>query len=116
MDAAESLAVLLRLEGQDVRVAYNGPSAVGRADEFRPQIVLLDLGMPGMDGFEVARRLRPLPGLGNALLVALTGWGQDEDRRRSRQAGFDHHLTKPASPEALHKLLAHSPRLAASTE
>ncbi|MBO0697975.1 MAG: PAS domain-containing protein, partial [Zavarzinella sp.] len=104
-DAADSLALLLRLEGHDVRVARNGPAAVEAAQSDPPDIVLLDLGMPGMDGFEVARRLRQGPAAGT-VIAALTGWGQEEDRRRTREAGFDHHLVKPADPNDLRELLA----------
>ena len=78
-----------------------------RSRPIRPDVVFLDIGMPVMNGYEVAQRLRQRPGLENLLLVAMTGWGQEEDRRRSQEAGFDHHLVKPAEPEALHKLLAH---------
>jgi two-component system CheB/CheR fusion protein len=105
-DAAESLAALLRIQGHDVRVAGDGPKALASAEEDPPEVVFLDLGMPGMDGYEVARRMREGPTLRQAILVALTGWGQDEDRRRTRAAGFDHHLVKPADPEALEGLLA----------
>ena len=104
-DAADSLAMLLRLAGQDVRVAYDGPAALSQRDEFRPELMFLDIGMPGMDGYEVAQRLRQQPGLESLVLVAMTGWGQEEDRRRSREAGFDHHLVKPVEPDLLHKLL-----------
>jgi PAS domain S-box-containing protein len=106
-DAANSLARLLsRLYGQEVRVAHDGPSALEIAREFRPEVVLLDIGMPGMDGYEVARRLRERAEFGGTLLVALTGWGQDSDRRKSQEAGFDRHLIKPVAPEALRELLA----------
>ncbi len=105
-DAADSLALVLRLEGQEVCVAHDGTKALELAAAFRPEVVFLDLGMPGMDGYEVARRLRGQPGLEQVVLVALTGWGQDEDRRRTREARFDHHLTKPADPEALRRLLS----------
>ncbi len=106
VDAADSLGMLLRLAGQEVRVAYDGPTALALAPEFRPQVVVLDLGMPSMDGFAVARRLREQPGFRDALLVALTGWGNEEDKRRTREAGFDHHMVKPADPAALQALLA----------
>jgi CheY-like chemotaxis protein len=105
-DAADSLAILLRLAGHDVRTAYGGPEALQIAGHFRPRLVLLDLGMPGMDGYEVARRLRQGPSAAMTVLVALTGWGQDEDRRRSREAGFQHHLVKPVEPDALAKLVS----------
>jgi CheY-like chemotaxis protein len=106
VDAATSLARLLsRLMGQEVRVAHDGPTALEIAEEFRPEVVLLDIGMPGMDGNEVARRLRERPEFEETLLVALTGWGQEADVERSRAAGFDHHLVKPASPEAILGLL-----------
>jgi CheY-like chemotaxis protein len=105
-DAADSLVVLLRLLGQEVGTAYDGPTALARAGEFRPDLVFLDLGMPGMDGYEVARRLRRERQLTGVVLVALTGWGQEEDRRRSCEAGFDHHLVKPVEPNTVEKLLA----------
>ena len=106
VDAAKSLARLLaRLYGQEVRVAHDGPEALDVAGEFRPEVVLLDIGLPGMDGNEVARRLRERPEFEETLLVALTGWGQESDVERSRAAGFDHHLVKPADPEAILELL-----------
>jgi PAS domain S-box-containing protein len=107
-DAADSLALLLRLAGQDAWTAYDGPSALVRAREFRPEVVFLDIGMPGMDGYEVARQLRASPELPGIKLVALTGWGQEEDRRRSAEAGFDRHMVKPVEPEALRKALVDS--------
>jgi PAS domain S-box-containing protein len=107
-DSAESLATLLRLGGHEVRVAYGGREALEIAQAEQPQIVLLDLGMPGMDGYEVARRLRQQPGMERVFLVAVTGWGQEEDRCRSSTAGFDQHLVKPVEPAALQKVLAHS--------
>src|SRR5581483_5397086 len=91
-DAADSLAMLLRLQGHEVRVAYSGMAALEMTKTYTPDVVFLDIGMPGMDGYEVARRLRQTPGLGNVMLAALTGWGQKEDRRRTAEAGFDHHL------------------------
>jgi PAS domain S-box-containing protein len=110
-DAANSLALLLQLAGQEVRVAYDGPSALLMAQSFRPHLVLLDLGMPGMDGYEVARRLRQQPGTEKLRLVALTGWGQEKDRQRSLEAGFDRHLVKPLEPEALYTVLGESATL-----
>lgn len=105
VDSAESLGAMLRLMGNQVRTAHDGPSALEEAARFIPNVVLLDIGLPGMDGHEVARRLRLLSGLQEAVLVAQTGWGQDEDRRRSHAAGFNHHLVKPVSPTALQELL-----------
>ncbi len=105
-DAAQSLTMLLSLVGAEVRVANDGPEALQEFERCRPRIVLLDIGMPGMDGFEVARRLRALSPHPRLSIVALTGWGQDEDRRRVREAGFDHHLVKPADLGALHSLIA----------
>lgn len=96
VDAAESLAALLELQGHETRVAHDGNQALSDAHDFRPEIVFLDIGMPGKDGYEVARELRAKPETQQAVLVALTGWGAQDDRARSRNAGFDHHLTKPA--------------------
>jgi CheY-like chemotaxis protein len=104
-DAADSLALLLRFANQDVRTAYDGYQALVQAQRFTPDIVLLDIGMPSMDGYEVARRLRTEAGLQTAFLIALTGWGQEEDRRRSAEAGFDQHLVKPVDPKLLTKIL-----------
>jgi PAS domain S-box-containing protein len=110
IDAAESLGKMLRLMGNQVRTAHDGLSALEAAANFIPEVVLLDIGLPGMDGHEVARRLRLLSGLEEAVLVAQTGWGQDEDRRRSREAGFHHHLVKPVSAAALQKVLGSLPK------
>jgi CheY-like chemotaxis protein len=104
-DAANSLAMLLRLQGHEVRVAFSGMAALEMTKTYTPDVVFLDIGMPGMDGYEVARRLRQTPGLEKTVLAALTGWGQQEDRRRTAEAGFDHHLVKPPEPEVLEKLL-----------
>jgi two-component system CheB/CheR fusion protein len=106
VDAAESLAEVLRLEGHAVRVAHDGPGALVAVGDRRPHAVLLDLGLPGMDGYEVARRIREDPGLDDVLLVALTGYGRDEDRSRSRESGFEHHLVKPVDLGTLHGVLA----------
>jgi PAS domain S-box-containing protein len=105
-DAAESLAALLELNGHATRIANNGDDAVRTAHEFRPEIVFLDIGMPGKDGYAVAKELRDSPQTRHAVLVALTGWGAKDDRARSRKAGFDHHLTKPAGLAAVDGLLA----------
>jgi signal transduction histidine kinase len=101
VDAADSAALLLRLWGHEVAVVYNGPAALETARHFRPEIALLDIGLPGISGYEVARSLRALPELRDLVLAAVTGYGQEEDRRRSREAGFNFHLTKPLAPEAL---------------
>ena len=104
-DAAESLATLLSLLGAETRAAFSGPEALNVIPTFRPAVVLLDIGMPNMDGLEVARRIRQIPEFQNLTLIALTGWGQEDDRNRSRSAGFDHHLIKPADVNALQTLL-----------
>jgi signal transduction histidine kinase len=104
-DAAESLALLLRLRGHDVRVAADGPAALAMATEYLPEVVFLDLGLPGMDGHEVGRCLRQRPGLERARVVALTGSGSEDDRSRSRQAGFDGHLVKPVEPDEIDRIL-----------
>lgn len=104
VDAAESLAMLLRLKGHEVHVAYDGPSGVALALKTAPDCVLVDIGLPGIDGYEVAKRLRSHDG-GATLLVALTGYGQNEDRIKSEQAGFDHHLVKPVAQNVLEDLL-----------
>ncbi len=97
--------MLLELQGHEVRVAYDGETALETARSFRPHVALLDIGMPLMDGYELARRLRATPETKDVLLVAMTGWGQEEDQRKSREAGFAHHLVKPFEPAALDKLL-----------
>ena len=104
-DGGESLATLLRVLGADVSLAHSGRKALECVDAFKPDVVLLDIGMPGMDGYEVAHRIRANPANRGLSLIALTGWGQDEDRRRSEAAGFDHHLVKPADIEQLRRLL-----------
>jgi CheY-like chemotaxis protein len=98
--------MLLHVLGADVQVAHNGPEALAVFQAYEPSVVLLDIGMPGMDGYEVARRLRSDFPHGQTTIIALTGWGQEEDRRRARDAGFDHHLVKPADAVALQGLLA----------
>jgi CheY-like chemotaxis protein len=105
-DAANSLAMLLRLQGHEVCVAYRGMAALEMTKTYSPDLVFLDIGMPAMDGYEVARRLRQQPGLEKVVLAALTGWGQQEDRRRTAEAGFNHHLVKPPDPKVLEELLA----------
>jgi two-component system CheB/CheR fusion protein len=104
-DTVEALGLMLELWGHQVHAARDGPSALKAAPTFRPQVVLLDIGMPGMDGCQVAGQLRRLPGLPRMLLVAVTGFGRDEDLIRIRAAGFDYHLLKPVEPGALGRLL-----------
>jgi CheY-like chemotaxis protein len=105
-DSADSLGLLLSMRGHEVRTAFDGPAAMEAARTFRPDVVLLDIGLPGMNGYEVARLMRQMPELKSALLIAQTGWGQEEDRRRSTEAGFDAHLVKPVDPAALQELLS----------
>ncbi|WP_170162388.1 PAS domain-containing protein [Caldimonas tepidiphila] len=105
-DAADSLALMLGLFGYENRTAYDGPQALDAAHEFAPAVVFCDIGMPGMDGYEVARRFRRDPALAQTLLVALTGWGSDEDKRQAREAGFDMHLTKPVKVTAVQEIVA----------
>lgn len=104
--AADMLGKIVTRLGDEVRVAYDGVEAIEAAEEFRPHLVLMDLGMPRMNGYEAAQRLRTLPWGQSIVLTALTGWGQDEDRRRTAEAGFDHHLVKPAEPTEIRKILA----------
>jgi CheY-like chemotaxis protein len=110
VDAAESLATLLSLLGHQVRTAYDGPSALEALRAEPADVVVIDLGLPRMDGLEVARRLRAELGLTDALLVALTGYAQEEHKRRCRQAGFDAYLLKPVTLDVLSELLAGAPR------
>ena len=105
-DAAESLAALLAINGHETRMAHDGPDALELARQFHPDVVFLDIGMPTLDGHETARLIRQQPWGRTMVLVALTGWGQSEDRRRSKDAGFNHHLVKPADPAVVEKLLA----------
>jgi PAS domain S-box-containing protein len=105
-DAVDSLAMMLKLSGNDVEVAYDGVSALRIAQSLRPDAVVLDIGLPGMDGYEVARRLRLQPETAGALVVAVTGYGQKEDRERAHEAGFDHHLVKPIEADMLLSLLS----------
>jgi signal transduction histidine kinase len=109
-DALDSLATLLQCDGHEVHTAGDGAEALEVAAQCRPDVVLLDIGMPKLDGYEVARRIRAEPWGKSAVLIALTGWGQDEDRRRSREVGFDSHLVKPLDPDALSSLLQRLPQ------
>ena len=104
-DAAESMSMLLEMWGHEVAFAYDGPSALETAQEWRPEAVFLDIGLPGMDGYEVAERLRELPQAKDAILIAITGYGQEDDLARSKRAGINHHLVKPVAPDALRSLI-----------
>jgi CheY-like chemotaxis protein len=100
------LAKVLQIHGHDTRTAHSGPEALDAARPFKPEVVFLDIGLPGMNGYEVARRLRAEPSLSGAVLIALTGWGTDESKRQSKEAGFDLHLTKPVEVRAIERILA----------
>ena len=104
-DIAESLSLLLTHSGHEVRIVHDGPSALSAAQEFLPQVILLDIGLPEIDGYEVARRIRKMPALAGVKLVAVTGYGQPEERRRAMEAGFDVHLVKPVDLLTLKDLL-----------
>ena len=106
VDAAETMVMLLDLSGHDARAAFGGQEALDLALSFRPDVVFLDIGLPGMNGYEVARRLLTYPETASAKLIALTGWGTEDDIRKSKMAGFHAHLTKPVDPEAVEALLA----------
>jgi CheY-like chemotaxis protein len=104
IDSADTLCELLKRWGHDCRLAHDGASALSAAREFQPQVILLDIGLPDMDGYAVAHRLRG-DKLAGQMLIALTGYGEAQDRAKARQAGFDRHLTKPVDPDQLQKLL-----------
>jgi len=104
-DAADSCAMLLELSGHRARTAYNGTQALQLGENLLPHVVLLDIGLPDLNGYEVARRIRATPWGAHLPLVAVTGWGKEEDRERAFAAGFDHHLTKPVAPEAVASLV-----------
>lgn len=106
VDAARSLAKLLQICGHETRVAHRGREALEVAYPFKPEVVLLDIGLPDMNGYDVARRLRSEPSLEGMLVVALTGWGNEENKRESKEAGFDFHLTKPVDAAEIHTILA----------
>jgi CheY-like chemotaxis protein len=105
-DSAETLTMLLQLLGHQVRSVHDGLAALDAVHAEVPDVMIVDIGLPGMDGYEVARRVRQDPKLRRVLLVALTGYGSEEDKRRALTAGFDHHLVKPITPEALDGLVA----------
>jgi CheY-like chemotaxis protein len=109
VDSATSLALMLEFMGNDVRTAHDGLAAVAGAAELRPDLILLDIGMPGLNGYDACREIRRQPWGNGVVIVALTGWGQEEDKRRSREAGFDQHLVKPVEPTALDRLMASLP-------
>jgi two-component system CheB/CheR fusion protein len=111
-DLTSTMSALLKLAGHEVAVCGDGPSGIEAAHECQPEVILIDIGLPGMNGYEVAGRLRQLPQFDRTLLVAVTGYGQADDRRRSREAGFDHHLVKPVFFETLQELLS-GPQLTA---
>lgn len=104
-DAADSLAMLLQVRGEVVRVAYDGEEALAAEDEFRPDVILLDIGMPKLNGYRACERIRGEAWGARPFIVALTGWGQDADKTRSKEAGFDRHLVKPVEPAMLEKLI-----------
>jgi CheY-like chemotaxis protein len=108
VDTACGLARLLALLGNDVQLADDGPSAIAIAQTFRPELVLLDIGLPGMDGYQVASLLREEDCCKDAVIIAVSGYGQEEDRRRSQAAGFDHHLVKPVDLGSLMSLIGHT--------
>jgi CheY-like chemotaxis protein len=104
-DSAETLTMLLELMGNEMSVAYDGEQALAMANEIKPDVVLLDIGLPKMNGYEVARQIRQQPWGSKLILVAITGWGQTEDKDLSRESGFDHHLVKPVDHDQLLKLI-----------
>ena len=106
-DAAVMLATLLSIEGHSVRIAHDGKAALNMAEEFQPEICFCDIGMPDMNGYELASRLRSL--FPQCLLISVSGWGREEDRRRSQESGFNHHLVKPVTFEDIMNLIHHPP-------
>ena len=105
-DSALSLAMMLSIMGHDTRTAHDGETAVTTAESFLPEVVLLDIGLPKLNGYEVAQRIRTSSWGSSMFLIAVTGWGQDEDRQRSAEVGLNVHMVKPVEPSALQKLLA----------
>lgn len=105
-DTADSLAAMLSVLGHESSVAYDGAQAIAIADDFRPDVILMDIGMPKFNGFQVAQRIRAQPWADRVVLIAITGWDQPEDRRCSREAGFDAHLTKPVDPHLVLRLIS----------
>lgn len=115
-DSADSMAFLLKLWGYQSAVVYDGERALEVAATYRPDVVLLDIGLPGMNGYKVARTLRALPGTASAFIVAITGYGQKADVERCKEAGFDRHFLKPVDPAELQRLLANVPKHGAEVE
>ena len=108
-DAADSLAMLIGVRGDEVRIAYDGAQALAVERDFRPDVILLDIGLPALSGYDVAERIREKRGA-DVLIVAITGWGQEKDLRRAEEAGIDHHFTKPVDFEALVALIERAAR------
>ena len=106
-DAADVLSILLESMGLNAKAVNSGPAALAALPNYQPNVILMDIGMPGMNGYEVARHIREQPQFNDIKLVALTGWGQEEDRRLSHNAGFDYHLTKPVDSTVLKDLITH---------
>ncbi len=100
------LSMIVKMLGNDVRKAYDGQEGIEVAEDFLPDVILMDIGMPKMNGYEAARHIRQQPWGNKVMLVALTGWGQEQDKQKTKDAGFDHHLVKPAEPAAIQKLIA----------
>ena len=111
VDAAQTLGAILELGGHEVRVAYSGSEGLRIASEWRPEVGVLDIGIPDMDGYELCRAIREQSADRQPMLIACTGWGQQEDVQRAHQAGFDHHLVKPVDPDAVLRLLEHAPSI-----
>lgn len=108
--AAKTMGLMIELLGHDVRLVYDGPSAIEQARHYLPDVVLLDIGLPGMNGYETCRLMKQEAQLGNTLFIAQTGWGQSEHRKMSQEAGFKHHLLKPVSMEILSDILSNYSR------
>ena len=113
VDSAQSMGILLDMQGHEVRIVHDGEATLEAVQSFSAGMILLDIGLPGLSGLEVARRIRQLPALKDVVLVALTGYGLESDRERTREAGFDHHLVKPADLDALLKILETVPVMTA---